>query len=115
VKVMNPDPTTVTLQPRAQSHTATVEKNDPLVNDALLIEGVNGMVQRTTRRFVRVLGIGENIIWYSDDIWQILEEEIFNYLGILISYGKEVDIDNKLHKLLKITGIITICSNLTKP
>jgi len=30
----------------------------------------------------------------------------FNYLRNLISYGKEVDIDNKLNKYLKTTGII---------
>ena len=30
----------------------------------------------------------------------------FNYLGNMISYKKELDIDNKLHKYLKITGII---------
>jgi hypothetical protein len=29
-----------------------------------------------------------------------------NYLGNLITYNKEVDIDNKLKKYLKITGII---------
>ena len=30
----------------------------------------------------------------------------FNYLGNMISYKKELDIDNKLHKYLKITGNI---------
>jgi hypothetical protein len=30
----------------------------------------------------------------------------FNYLGNIISYGKELDIDNKLHNYLKITGIL---------
>jgi hypothetical protein len=30
----------------------------------------------------------------------------FNYLGNTISYEKELDIDNKLHNYLKITGII---------
>jgi hypothetical protein len=30
----------------------------------------------------------------------------FNYLGSMISYGKELDIDNKLHNYLKITGLI---------
>ena len=30
----------------------------------------------------------------------------FNYLGNMISYEKELDIDNKLHNYLKITGII---------
>ena len=29
-----------------------------------------------------------------------------NYLGNVISYEKELDIDNKLHNYLKITGII---------
>jgi hypothetical protein len=31
---------------------------------------------------------------------------LFNYLGNMISYEKELDIDNKLHKYLKITGIL---------
>ena len=31
----------------------------------------------------------------------------FNYLGN-ISYEKELDIDNKLHNYLKITGILTL-------
>jgi hypothetical protein len=30
----------------------------------------------------------------------------FNYFRNLISYGKEMDIDNTLNKYLKITGII---------
>jgi hypothetical protein len=30
----------------------------------------------------------------------------FNYLGIMISYDKELDIDNKLHNYSKITGIL---------
>jgi hypothetical protein len=36
----------------------------------------------------------------------------FNYLGNVISYEKELDIDNKLHKYLKITGII---NNVFRP
>jgi hypothetical protein len=36
----------------------------------------------------------------------IKQVNAFNYLGNLISYGKEVDIDNKLHNFLKTTGII---------
>ena len=31
---------------------------------------------------------------------------MFSYLGNIISYEKEVDIDNKLHNYLKITGIL---------
>ena len=30
----------------------------------------------------------------------------FNYLGNMIAYEKELDIDNKLHNYMKITGII---------
>jgi len=30
----------------------------------------------------------------------------FNYLGSMISYGKELDIDDKLHNYLNITGIL---------
>jgi hypothetical protein len=36
----------------------------------------------------------------------------FNYLGNMISYEKEFDIDNKLHNYLKITGIL---NNSLKP
>jgi hypothetical protein len=35
-----------------------------------------------------------------------------NYLGNMISYEKELDIDNKLHNYLKITGII---NNVFRP
>jgi len=37
---------------------------------------------------------------------KIIEQvNTYNYLGIMISYEKEMDIDNKLHNYLKITGI----------
>ena len=36
----------------------------------------------------------------------------FNYLGNVISYEKELDIYNKLHNYLKITGII---NNVFRP
>jgi len=36
----------------------------------------------------------------------------FNYLGNMVSYEKELDIDNKLHNYLKITGII---NNVFRP
>jgi hypothetical protein len=35
-----------------------------------------------------------------------------NYLGNMISYDKELDIDNKLYNYLKITGIL---NNVFKP
>ena len=38
--------------------------------------------------------------------------KMFSYLGNMISYEKELDIDNKLHNYLKITGII---NNVFKP
>ena len=37
---------------------------------------------------------------------------LFNYLGNMISYEKELDIDNKLHNYLKITGIL---NNVFRP
>ena len=44
---------------------------------------------------------------------KIIEKvKLFNYLGNMISYGKELDIDNKLHNYLKITGIL---NNVFKP
>ena len=36
----------------------------------------------------------------------------FNYLGNMISYEKELDVDNKLHNYLKITGIL---NNVFRP
>jgi len=36
----------------------------------------------------------------------------FNYFGYMMFYEKELDIDNKLHNYLKITGII---NNVFKP
>jgi len=36
----------------------------------------------------------------------------FNYLGNMTSYEKELDIDNKLHNYLKITGVI---NNVFRP
>ena len=44
---------------------------------------------------------------------KIIEQvKLFNYLGNMISYGKELDIDNKLHNYLKITGIL---NNVFRP
>jgi len=38
---------------------------------------------------------------------KIIEQvNLFNYLGNMVSYEKELDIDNKLHNYLKITGIL---------
>ena len=37
---------------------------------------------------------------------------MFNYLGNMISYEKELDIDNKLQNYLKITGIL---NNVFRP
>jgi hypothetical protein len=38
---------------------------------------------------------------------KIIEEvNSFNYLGNMIAYEIELDIDNKLHNYLKITGIL---------
>jgi len=39
----------------------------------------------------------------------------FNYLGKMISYEKELDIDNKLHNCLKITGILNNVFSPKKP
>jgi len=44
---------------------------------------------------------------------KIIEEvNSFNYLERMISYEKELDIDNKLHNYLKITGIL---NNVIRP
>ena len=47
---------------------------------------------------------------------KIIEQvNLFNYLGNMISYEKEMDIDNKLHNYLKITGIINNVFRPQKP
>jgi len=42
----------------------------------------------------------------------IRKVNLFNYLGNMISYEIELDIDNKLHNYLKITGIL---NNVFRP
>jgi len=37
----------------------------------------------------------------------IEKENLFNYIGNVISYEGELDIDNKLNNILKITDILT--------
>jgi len=38
---------------------------------------------------------------------KIIEQvRLFNYLRNMISYEKELDTDNKLHRYLKVTGIL---------
>ena len=39
----------------------------------------------------------------------------FNYLGNMISNEKELDIDNKVHNYLKITGILNYAFGQQKP
>ena len=39
----------------------------------------------------------------------------FNYLGNMIYYEKDLDIDNKLHNYLKITGILNNVFRPQKP
>ena len=45
---------------------------------------------------------------------KIIEQvNLFNYLGNVISYEGELDIDNKLNNFLKTTGILTFCAGIT--
>jgi len=44
--------------------------------------------------------------------FQIEKINLFNYLGNIISYEGELDIDNKLNNFLKITGIL---NNVFRP
>ena len=47
---------------------------------------------------------------------KIIEQvNLFNYLGNMISYEGELDIDNKLNNFLKITGILIMCLDHKKP
>ena len=41
--------------------------------------------------------------------------KLFSYLGSMIFYDKELDIDNKLHNYLKITGILNNVFRPQKP
>ena len=60
--------------------------------------------------------VRSKIAIYSYTYNKIIEKvNSFNYLRNLISYGKEVDIDNKLNKYLKITGIINNKFRQQKP
>ena len=46
----------------------------------------------------------------------IIEQvNLFNYLGNMTSYEKEMDIDNKLNNYLKITGILNNVFRPQKP
>ena len=48
--------------------------------------------------------------------YKIIEQvNSLNYLGNMISYEKELDIDNKLHNYLKITSIINNVFRPQKP
>ena len=51
----------------------------------------------------RVISLTTKIVIDNKIIEQVSS---FNYLGNMISYEKELDIDNKLHNYLKITGIL---------
>ena len=44
--------------------------------------------------------------------WIIEQVNMFNYLGNMIPYEKELDIDNKLHNYLKIIGTL---NNVFRP
>jgi len=47
---------------------------------------------------------------------KIIEQvNLFNYLGYMISYEAELDIDNKLNNFLKITGILNNVFRPQKP
>jgi len=50
-----------------------------------------------------------DITTYNKMIEQV---NLFNYLGNMISYEGELDIDNKLNNFLKITGIL---NNMFRP
>jgi hypothetical protein len=53
------------------------------------------------------------VVYAIITIITIIEQvNLFNYLGNMISYEKELDIDNKLHNYLKITGIL---NNVFRP
>ena len=51
------------------------------------------------------------IVIYNKIIEQV---NSFNYLENMVSYEKELDIDNKLHNYLKITGILNNMFRLQK-
>jgi hypothetical protein len=57
---------------------------------------------------------GQNLVRSKIVIDNKIIEQVnsFHYLGNVMSYEKEVDIDNKLNNYLKITGII---NNLFRP
>jgi hypothetical protein len=54
--------------------------------------------------------LNENNVKIDNEI--IEQVNSFNYLGNILFYGKDLDIDNKLHNYLKITGIL---NNVFRP
>jgi len=53
---------------------------------------------------------GDKLLMHNQNI--IEQVNLFNYLGNMLSYEKEFDIDNKLHNYLKITDIL---NNVFRP
>ena len=73
------------------------------------IDGIFGLVRKPN--------LFPNLNFYNDyyfkyyccntyDNNHIVVVKLFNYLGNMISYEKELNMDNKLHNYLKITGIL---------
>lgn len=67
------------LTPKALSTTSSAEKNDPLINDAILIDGISGFVERTRTRS------------FFDDFSQYLEL-------IRTSYNSQITFDRSMRK-----------------
>ena len=55
--------------------------------------------------FIGVITVVCLVLYWCNNLEQV---NSFNYLGNIISYEKELDIDNKLHNYLKITGTLTL-------
>jgi hypothetical protein len=107
---MNPDPPNINLQPKAQSRTATVEKNDPLVNEALLIEGVSGMVQRTTRRrFTVDLSAYSELVRASYDTQMTSDRSLKKYISLsMYQYYCTILLWRRLWQVQTRRGLFTI-------
>jgi len=105
--------TVICRRPRHNSrHRNNLQKAARKLNQIITEYGLTISEQKTKyiafkgRDPVRTKIVIDNII--------IEQVNSFNYLGNMISYEKELDIDNKLHNYLKITGILNNVFRLQK-
>ena len=79
------------------------------LNQRITVNLLTISVQKKSKSFKGQDPVRTKIVIDNKIIEQV---NMFNYLGNMISYENELDIDNKLHNYLKVTGIL---NNMFKP